>query len=140
MDATAPRARPTSGAHVTNPIDDEAQVREAYRRLYRAMLAGDTRLLHDLIDEEFTLTHMTGYRQSKQEWLEQIDSGEMRYHSAQERGASVQVKGDAATLIGKDVVRATIWGTAGTWNLQLTVRYARRDRDWIALEAVATTY
>jgi hypothetical protein len=43
-------------------------------------------------------------------------------------------------VVGKDVVDATIWGSRGTWNLQLTTRYERRDGEWIALKTVARTF
>lgn len=65
------------------------------------MLERDTDLLDALLDDEYTLTHLTGYLQSKREWLEQIDSGEMEYCSSLERGTSVEVTGDTAVLVGK---------------------------------------
>ena len=108
--------------------------------MYRGMLEHDTDLLDGLLDDEYTLTHMTGYVQSKNEWLAQIDSGEMQYHSSRPRDTSIEVAGDRAVLRGRDVVHATIWGARGTWNLQLTTTYQRRDDAWIALETVATTF
>lgn len=108
--------------------------------MYRSMIEQDIDTLDGLLDEAYTLTHMTGVVQSKQEWLEQVDSGEMRYFSAQERGTSVQVTGDRAILVGKRVVDARIWGSRGTWNLQLTTAYERRSGEWIAMNTVATTF
>jgi hypothetical protein len=118
----------------------EAEVVEAYRAMYQGMLDRATDLLDNLLDSGYTLTHMTGYRQSRKEWLQQIHSGEMQYHSAQPRGTSVEVTGDTAVLIGRDVVDATIWGSRGTWNLLLTTTYERRDGAWIALRTDATTF
>ncbi|MET0420038.1 MAG: nuclear transport factor 2 family protein [Actinoplanes sp.] len=77
----------------------ETEVVEAYRAMYRGMLERDTDLLDDLLDSGYTLTHMTGYRQSRKEWLQQIDSGEMRYHSARPHSTSVAVTGDTAVLV-----------------------------------------
>ena len=125
---------------MTPSSDDQAQVVAAYRAMYRGMLERDTELLNDLLDDEYTLTHLTGYVQSKKEWLEQVDSGEMQYHSSQERGQSVDVTGDTAVLVGRNVVDATIWGSRGTWNLQLTTTYERRGGEWIALKTIATTF
>jgi hypothetical protein len=83
---------------------------------------------------------MTGRVQSKSEWLKAIESGEMRYHAAEETSVTVDVKGDAAVLVGRDVVTATIYGNHGTWNLQLTTSYPRRSGKWIATRTVATTF
>src|SRR4051812_13268427 len=125
---------------MSNSRMDEAELLEAYRDMYRGMLDKDTDLLDDLLDDAYTLTHMTGYVQSKREWLEQIDSGEMEYHSARERDVSIEVDGDGAVLVGQSVVDATIWGSRGTWPLQLTSRYKRRDGGWIAVTTRATTF
>lgn len=44
-----------------------------------AMVLGDTNALEDLLDEGFTLAHMTGDVQSKAEWLADIDADRMHY-------------------------------------------------------------
>ncbi len=83
---------------------------------------------------------MTGYEQPRSEWLQQIASGRMQYHSARERSTEMRVTGDAAVLVGRSLVDATIWGGRGTWNLQLTTHYEHRSNGWIALRTVATTF
>jgi hypothetical protein len=125
---------------VSPSSDDRVQLLEAYRAMYGGMLERDTDLLDGLLDDEYTLTHMTGSVQSKNEWLAQIDSGEMQYHSSRPRDTSIEVTGDQAVLVGREFVHATIWGARGTWNLQLTTTYQRRDNAWIALKTVATTF
>ncbi|QIX51941.1 nuclear transport factor 2 family protein [Rhodococcus sp. DMU1] len=44
--------------------DVEAAVRDC-KQQRAAMVAGDAVALGELLDEDFTLTHMTGYEQSK---------------------------------------------------------------------------
>lgn len=121
-------------------VNDEAQLRDAYRQMIRAMLDGRVAELDALLAGEFTLTHMTGYRQPKGEWLEAVRSGQMRYHAAEKRSVDVQVTGDTAVLVGRSVVTATIYGARGTWNLQLTTRYRRQDDRWIAVDTIAATF
>jgi hypothetical protein len=125
---------------VSSTSDEQTQLLEAYRAMYRGMLDQDTELLDNLLDAEYTLTHMTGYVQTKADWLAQVASGEMRYHSARPGDTTIEVTGDRAVLVGRSVVDATIWGARGTWNLQLTTTYQRRDGDWTALDTVATTF
>jgi ketosteroid isomerase-like protein len=123
-----------------NDNDDKAQLVAAYRDMYSAMLARRTDQLDALLDDQYSLTHITGYRQPKQEWLSAIASGEMLYHAAREDSVSVEVHGDTAVLVGRSKVTATIYGGRGTWNLQLTTNYARKDGSWIAKKTIATTY
>jgi len=92
------------------------------------MVSGDTKAIDALLTDDCVLTHMTGYPQPKIEWLGDIATGAMRYHSHE----VVSVQPD--TIAGFPVVRgrtrttATLWGGRGTWNLQI-VGYVVPDAD-----------
>jgi 2C-methyl-D-erythritol 2,4-cyclodiphosphate synthase len=60
-------------------VSDEA-MNALHDALCEAMVAGDIGELDNILAEEFTLTHMTGYVQSKSEWLDAMDTGQMQYH------------------------------------------------------------
>jgi len=47
---------------------------------------------------------------------------------------------DTAVQVGRSRVDATIWGSRGTWNLQRTTRYQRRQGRWLAMATVAATF
>lgn len=108
--------------------------------MIKAMLARDVARLDALLDSGYVLTHMTGYRQPKTEWLSEVASGAMRYHGAVERSIDVDVEGDRAVVVGRDVVEATIHGAHGTWSLQLTTELLRRGGRWIAMKTDASTF
>ena len=67
---------------------DRAEILENYRAQLSAMVDGDTEILAELLTEDFSLTHMTGYFQPKQEWLARMRAGQFTYHDAQERTVS----------------------------------------------------
>lgn len=113
---------------------------ELYRNMQRAMVAADTIVLDQLLAEDFHLLHMTGYDQSKKEWLAHIGSGKMRYLSSREEAVNVALADGQARLIGHNLVRANIWGAEGTWKLKLVMRVLPQDRGWRITEAVASTY
>lgn len=119
---------------------DRAAITEAYRAFWEALVDEDAFYLSSLLDENFALTHPTGTRQLKQEWLDDISTGERRYHSCDEQFVGVQLMGDEATLVGRSVVDATIHGIRDLWNIQLDVDYERRHDEWVALRAVATQF
>lgn len=118
----------------------EQAVREAYAAQRDAMVFGDVTALDALLADEFTLTHMTGYRQPKAEWLTDIENDRMTYHSMEDVELIVTVYRDQAELKVRTVTEATIWGGHGTWNLELRIDYERRDDEWIAIESVASTW
>lgn len=47
-------------------INDEAEVLATVRRLVELMIARDTVAMNNILDEHYTLTHMTGYVQPKE--------------------------------------------------------------------------
>jgi hypothetical protein len=115
-------------------------VRAAWAEQREAMVAADTTALEALLDEEFTLTHMTGYVQPKREWLEAIDDGEMQYHSVQDVETRVEGDVDAPVLTAQTRTLATIWGSRATWRLQLRIEYALDGQDWVAVRTVASVW
>lgn len=121
------------------PTEQQA-VHALYSRMHRAMVASDTRLLASMLTDDFHLVHMTGYDQPRAEWLAHIESGQMRYHSSVEEDVVVKVDGNKATVRGRNRVNANIWGTGGTWPLQLDIDLSLHDGQWLMSAARATTY
>ncbi|KWF32679.1 hypothetical protein WL88_25355 [Burkholderia diffusa] len=104
------------------------------------MVAGDTGCLAAMLTDDFHLIHMTGYDQPRVEWLAHIDSGQMQYHASEEKRVAVKVAGNKATLIGRNLVKATIWGMRGTWPLQLDIDLILQNGRWLMCEARASMY
>ncbi|ABR75430.1 DUF4440 domain-containing protein [Actinobacillus succinogenes] len=121
-------------------MNDEQVLTGIYRRINRAMLDKDSETIDRLTADGFTLTHITGYKQSKSEWLNHIETGKMQYHQIDEHSVNVRINGNTADVIGKARTRATIWGASGTWNLQLHYRAMKNGNVWQVQNAVATLF
>jgi hypothetical protein len=124
----------------TEHTDVGAAVLANYEDQRRAMVAGDADSLGALLAEDFTLVHMTGYRQPKSEWLADVRSGAMTYHAMEDVDVSVDVSGDAPVVSARTRTAATIWGASGTWPLQLRITFKRAGSSWIAAGTVASTW
>lgn len=57
----------------------EQQLIDLYREMNAEMVAANVGALDKMLTPDYTLTHMTGYKQSRAEWLAQVKNGEMRY-------------------------------------------------------------
>ncbi len=141
-DAKPPSDRPRTGATMHTSPDESTreEVVSAYRAQLRAMTDGDTDALDALLDDGFTLTHITGYEQPKAEWLSQMRAGRFVYHGVAEKTVTVDVEGDTAHLVGRIVTDATVYGTHADWRLQLALTYTREGDTWTAVRSVATTW
>ncbi|MGI5459637.1 nuclear transport factor 2 family protein [Streptomyces sp. CA-249302] len=116
------------------------EILDAHRAFLKAMHEGDTSALDALLDDESTLTHMTGYVQPKAEWLAQMRQGQFVYHTIDEKSTTLDVDGDTAHLVVRTVTDATVYGTRWDWRLQLATDYARRSDTWVVLRTKATTW
>lgn len=118
-----------------------AEVRKAYEAQRDAMVAGDTAALDALLDATFTLTHMTRHVQPKADWLAEIDSGGMRYHSIEDVEVTVSYDGGAPVLTARTLTDATIWGGRHTWRLRLRVEFTEHaGQRLVALRTVASMW
>ena len=120
--------------------DVAAAVLDNYEAQRRAMVAGDADALGDLLADDFVLVHMTGYRQPKAQWLADVRSGAMSYHSMTDVDVSVDVSGHAPVVTARTRTAATIWGASGTWPLQLRISFAYDGTAWVATGTVASTW
>jgi hypothetical protein len=111
-----------------------------YESLCEAMLAADTAKLDDLLAGGFTLTHMTGYVQSKAEWLAAIASGEMQYHRMETLETTSSPEGSPPGLTARTLTDATIWGSRATWRLTLQSHFECRNDECVITGIVASTW
>lgn len=119
---------------------DEAQVLAVVRQLAVLMIERDTVAMNGILDEHYTLTHMTGYVQPKAEWFNEVMKESMKYYSANEVNHNVTVNGNKATVIMQNLVDARIWGSRNTWRLQQRLALEKRNGKWIILNSVASTF
>jgi hypothetical protein len=131
----------TKDAMETDKIDDDkSQVNLVTSQLTQLMIGKNTAALERILDKDFTLTHITGYVQSKNEWLAEIEIERMKYYSYQEVKTTVSINGDKATFVGQNLLDARIWGSRNNWRLQQTMQLEKRNGEWIILKSMATTF
>ena len=64
-----------NGLHSLNllePMGDKEIISVLYREMYQAMVEKDVMTLEQIHVDDFVLTHMTGMRQSKQDYIQSI--------------------------------------------------------------------
>jgi hypothetical protein len=120
--------------------NEEASVLAVVRQLAQLMIDRDTATMNNILDEHYTLTHMTGYVQPKAEWFNEVLKESMKYYSAKEVNNSITMNGDKATATMQNLVDARIWGSRNTWRLQQTMQLEKRNGQWVILKSVATTF
>lgn len=119
---------------------DRAALLAADTELNRALVEQDVDALDALLSPLFTAVHITGQQQTKTDWLAQIRSGRMTYDRVDQEHVDVTVDGDSATIVTRNRITASIWGSCGTWPLESTHTYVRTGDTWVIRRSAATTY
>ena len=120
---------------------DEEIIIRLYQEMYSAMINKDRAELERIHDDSFILLHMTGMKQSKNEYISAIMGGTLNYYSAVHEYMEVAVNGDTARLTGKSKVTAAVFGGGKrTWRLQLDFELIRKKGEWYFTLAKASTY
>ncbi|HEY0655463.1 MAG TPA: nuclear transport factor 2 family protein [Chryseosolibacter sp.] len=119
---------------------EENQIITVADKVIQFMIEKELEGLNAVLDKNFTLTHMTGYIQSRSEWLSEIESEGMKYYSAKKVKQEIKISGNEAVATLQHLVDAQIWGSRNTWRLQQKVKLEKRNNQWIALNSVASTF
>lgn len=119
---------------------DKQEVLQTVRRLAELMIKRDTSEMEKILDEKYTLTHMTGYVQPKDEWFKEVLSERMKYYSAKEVSNIVHINVNKADVTMQNLVDARIWGSRNTWRLQQIIKLEKIKGKWIILSSVASTF
>ena len=119
----------------------EQEIKDQYRAFYRAAIAKDRAGMEATLDETFHLTHMTGMRQSRDEYIRDILRGTMNYYSEEPVKLMATAIGDRGTLCAQSIVEAAVFGGGRhTWRLQLDMEAEKRDGVWQFTDALASTF
>ena len=122
-------------------MSDNELCREAYREMFRAMVAKDAGALDDVLDDSFVLVHMTGMKQNKQAFIKAVVNGTLNYYACRDDSIDVKINGDTAALIGKSQVSAAVFGGGKhTWRLEQDLTLVKRDGKWRITLSEASTY
>lgn len=120
------------------------KLKEIYKELYQSMITKDTEVLDRLLEDDFVLIHMTGMRQSKQEYLRAIENGTLNYYSCEETVLEKNREKDSEDrvhIIGKSLVNAAVFGGGRhTWPLQLDIDLVKKGNEWKITKIKASTY
>lgn len=122
-------------------MTDEKKIQELYRDYWRCMIHKDEHRLRELMDEDYYLEHMTGVRQTREEFLAGLRAGTFNYYSAEHDAIEVRVNDNLAEMIGKSRVTAAVYGGGKkSWRLQGFFTLKKEDGAWKMTSSKASTY
>lgn len=106
---------------------------------HQAVLASDVKKLESLLDESFIWTHRTGEQMTRQQLIQRLRSGELKYAKLETNNVTVNVFGEAAVVRGSSTRQyAATSATANAvqpapWALFYTLTFVNKDGTWKAV-------
>ncbi len=114
---------------------------QQYSEMWKYMTSKNIEQLAALMSEDFTLTHMTGKKQIKAEYLTDIKNGELNYYNAKMTNLTININGNKAEMVGESEVEAAVYGgNRRTWPLRLSFTLEKINNSWIQTSCVASMY
>lgn len=122
-------------------MGEEAKISELYKDYWDYMIEKKIEGLRGLMSSDYFLYHMTGVKQSADEFLNGLKTGIFNYYSAEHDDIIVKVYGDEATMTGKSRVIAAVYGGGkGSWRLQGDFTLRKENGSWKFTSSRASTY
>ena len=123
------------GVELTNLSDDEFAVLYQQARYCQAMTEADIAAMREMVSEDMLFTHMSGRQQSREEYFADIENGSLTYFTIGIDHPVVEVDGDSASVTYTSVLNANAYGARGTYRMDGTHWYEKRDGQWISVNA-----
>ena len=121
-------------------MTDEEQIKEIYKEYWEYMISKNEHGLREIMSDDYCLRHMTGVKQSLDEFLKGLMNGTFNYYSAEHDEIVVEIKGDTATMIGKSRVIAAVYGgERNSWRLRGDFTLRKDNGNWTLTSSKAST-
>lgn len=122
-------------------MNDIETIKEIYRRYWKCMIDKEESELRSLMSDDYYLMHITGTRQSIDEFISGLLDGTFNYYSAEHDDIQISVNGNTATMVGKSKVLAAVYGGGKSrWRLRGDFTLRKEKENWKLTSSKASTY
>ena len=122
-------------------MNQQETIKYLYRQYWQYMIEKNAAGLRRIMTEDYYLLHMTGVRQSREEFLRDLLDGTFNYYTADHDSIVVRIDGNVAEMIGKSRVTAAVYGgRKNQWRLCGVFSLRNENGDWKLINSKASTY
>ena len=110
---------------------DQEEVLERFIEFQYAMIEKDLEKLNELLEDNYTLTHMSGKTQTKDEYIGEIMDGTLNYYKSIIHNPIITIKEKDKAILKADVtLDAKVYGIKGTWTLHSEQTMEKINEKW----------
>jgi ketosteroid isomerase-like protein len=119
--------------------DLDAEINALEEARYAALLAGDSHAFANLLGEDFFYNTATGLTLTKDQYVTQIRTGDVKVRAVRREPAKVFAYGDLALITGVSHVDVTVNGEDKTLDSRYLHVWARQSTGWKLVARQATS-
>ncbi len=122
-------------------MNEKEILKELYIKLCDASITKNLDILEEILSDDYILVHMTGRKQTKQEYIDSVKNGELKYFKSIHENIEIKINGNEAILIGKTKILASPFGFSKSWwNLKQEILFIKENEKWIIKKSKAESY
>lgn len=109
---------------------EQKEVLKIFVEFQKAMIEKDSEKLNELMQDNYTLTHMSGKTQTKEEYIDEIMDGTLNYYKSLIDNPTITVDENKAVLKADVTLDAKVYGIKGTWTLHSEQTMKKINGKW----------
>ena len=113
---------------------EEKEVYSAYEAINKAMIEKDRAAMERYFDEKLLFTHMSGKKQTREEFIGEIMDGTLNYFKVDTKDYSISVNGDTAHMKVTHTLTAKVYDISGSWPMSVENIYKKRGGIWVRIK------
>lgn len=111
--------------------DVDNEILERFIEFQQALIDKDADKLDEILTDKYELVHMSGKRQTKEEFIGEIMDGTLNYYKSEIIDPTILWDDNQrVTLIADVRLTAKVYGINGKWTLDTTVDFEKIDGKW----------
>ena len=95
------------------------------------MTDADIDTLRELVSEDMIYVHMSGMKQTREEYFADIADGDLCYYAIGIADPVIKTEGNRGSIAYTSVLNARAYGARGTYRMKGTHFYELREGSWI---------
>ena len=110
---------------------DEKEILDVFRSIQEGCIDKNVEYLKTIYTNTACLTHISGKKQSIDEFLYELDNGTLNYFKSELcDNYTITVDGDFCLMAGVLILDAKVYGNSGIWQLKMNRTFRNIDNKW----------
>lgn len=108
----------------------QKEVLEKFKQFQQAMIDKESNKLNEMLSEDYTLTHMSGKTQSKEEFIDDIINGVLNYYASTIHEPEIIIEENKSRLLADVELDAMVYGMKGKWTVKTDLKMIKTGSEW----------